>query len=253
MTIRVPYLSTAEIERETTLLLSEYEEMMSEPVKLPVPVDDITTSYLALQLGSADLHETLQIPMLREEADILGAIWMEKEIILIDESLDPRRYPRMRGRYRFSVAHEVGHWRLHRDSIVGDASQGRLLGDSARPTFICRSSERKKPIEWQADYFASCLLIPRARVFAEWREHLGRDRPLHLSDLQPTDRVLMRAEMKLRDYTPDGQSVLEDALLEEVAKPIAHRFAVSASAMRIRLEHLGLFLREEPKQQKLAL
>ena len=59
--------------------------------------------------------------------DILGAIWVDKEIILIDRSLDPKDNPSMQGRYRFSVAHEIGHWRLHRPYVAKDPSAEMLL------------------------------------------------------------------------------------------------------------------------------
>jgi hypothetical protein len=96
------------------LLLAEYEGTIGEPMKLPVPVDDITTYHLALRLGFDDLHKTLNRPMLRGQPDILGAIWVDKELVLIDQHLNPKINPSMLGRYRFSVAHEIGHWRLHR-------------------------------------------------------------------------------------------------------------------------------------------
>jgi hypothetical protein len=54
------------------MLLAEYEETVGTPVKLPIPVADITSYHLALQLGFADLHKTLGIPMLRDQPDILG-------------------------------------------------------------------------------------------------------------------------------------------------------------------------------------
>jgi hypothetical protein len=46
---------------------------------------------------------------------------------------------------------------------------------------------------------------------------------------------------------------LDDALFENVAKPIALRFGVSPVAMRIRLEKLGLLLRQAPRQSWLAV
>jgi hypothetical protein len=49
----------------------------------PVPsacLVDITTYHLALRLGFDDLHKTLNRPMLRGQPDILGAIWVEKEL-----------------------------------------------------------------------------------------------------------------------------------------------------------------------------
>jgi Zn-dependent peptidase ImmA (M78 family) len=50
---------------------------------------------------------------------------------------------------------------------------------------VCRSSERKKPVEWQADTFAAHLLMPRRLVYAEWsRFREGNDRPVVIADLR---------------------------------------------------------------------
>jgi Zn-dependent peptidase ImmA (M78 family) len=253
MTIKVRYLSEDEIEKEAQLLLAEYVETAGGPIKMPVPVEDITTYHLALRLGFADLHETLRIPMLRDQPDILGAIWVDTETVLIDGSLDPKHNPSMAGRYRFSVAHEIGHWRLHRSYVAKDANQASLFDGSSEPTVICRSSQAKEPIEWQADFFSSCLLMPRRRVHEEWKECLGRTRPLLLSDLRPNGRVMMRAQAMIYEQGRSETGAVDDALFEEVAKPIARRFGVSAPAMRIRLEKLGLLLRQAPRQSTLRV
>jgi Zn-dependent peptidase ImmA (M78 family) len=253
MTILVRYLSEEEIERDSVVLLAEYEATAGTPVKLPIPVADITTYHLALQLGFADLHETLGIPMLRDQPDILGAIWIDKEIILIDRSLDPKDNPSMQGRYRFSVAHEIGHWRLHRSYVAKDPNQAALFDAPSEPTVVCRTSRENEPIEWQANFYSSCLLMPRRRVHEEWKECLGRTRPLLLSDLQPNGHVMMRTHTLIHEQDRNEAASLDDALFENVAKPIARRFGVSPVAMRIRLEKLGLLLRQAPRQSWLAV
>lgn len=253
MTIKVRYLSEDEIERDTALLLAEYEETAGAPVGLPIPVADITTYHLALRLGFADLHQTLGIPMLRDQPDILGAIWINQEAVLIDRSLDPKDNPSMLGRYRYSVGHEIGHWRLHRSYVAKDADQISLFDTQSEPTVICRSSQAKEPIEWQADFFSSCLLMPRRRVHDEWKERLGRTRPLLLSDLRPTGQVVMRAQTLIYEQGRNESAAVDDALFESVAQPIARRFGVSPVAMRIRLERLGLLLRQPPKQTSLTV
>jgi hypothetical protein len=194
MTIKVRYLPKDEIEKAAELLLAEYAETTDAAIKFPVPVDEITTYHLALRLGFADLHETLRIPMLRDQPDILGAIWVGTETIVIDRSLDPKNNPAMSGRCRFSVAHEIGHWRLHRSYVATEANQPSLFAVADEPTVICRSSKETEPIEWQANFYASCLLMPRRWVQEEWKECLGRTCPLLLSDLRPNDRVMMRAQ-----------------------------------------------------------
>jgi Zn-dependent peptidase ImmA (M78 family) len=253
MAIKVRYLSDDEIEKEAELLLAEYSETTGAPIKFPVPIDEITTYHLALRLDFADLHEVLRIPMLRDQPDILGAIWVDTEAVLIDRSLDPKHNPSMAGRYRFSVAHEIGHWRLHRSYVAKDANQASLFDGSPEPTVICRSSEAKEPIEWQADFFSSCLLMPLRRVHDEWKECLGRTRPLLLSDLRPNGRVMMRAQTIIYEQGRSETEAVDDALFDEVAKPIARRFGVSAPAMRIRLEKLGLLLRQAPRQSSLRV
>ena len=76
--------------------------------------------------------------------------------------VNPEVYPEQLGRYRFSLGHEVGHWRLHRNVMAE-----RRLANSNQLAFICRQSDAVTvPVEWQAETFASFLLPPRGRV---WR------------------------------------------------------------------------------------
>lgn len=253
MAIKVKYLTEDEIERDAKLLLAEYEDTAGEPIKLPVPVSDITTYHLALRLGFDDLHKILNRPMLNGQPDILGAIWVDKELVLIDRRLDPKSNPSMLGRYRFSVAHEVGHWRLHRSYVAKDPDQIALFETPTEPTVICRISQENESIEWQANFFAACLLMPRRRVHDEWKECLGRTRPLLLSGLRPNGKVMMRAQSMIYEQGRNEAGAVDDALFEEVAKPIARRFCVSPQAMRLRLEKLGLLLRQAPQQASLTV
>src|SRR6266852_4554104 len=75
----------------------------------------------------------------------------------------------MQGRYRFSVGHEIAHWRLHRSYVTKDASQHR--------------------------------------VREEWKDCLGRTRPLLRSDLQPNG---------VRDYPAGGMPSVTGVLASEV-------------------------------------
>ena len=95
--------------------------------------------------------------------------------------------------------------------------------------------------------------MPRRRVHDEWKECLGRTRPLLLSDLRPNGKVMMRAQSMIYEQGRNEAGAVDDALFEEVAKPIARRFGVSAQAMRLRLEKLGLLLRQAPQQASLTV
>lgn len=73
--------------------------------------------------------------------------------------------PELRGGFGAStIAHEIGHWILHINwnEVDGSSKQQTLDLDleDIQP-FLCRSIGAQQGIEWQAQYFAGCLLMPR--------------------------------------------------------------------------------------------
>ncbi|NEQ71697.1 MAG: ImmA/IrrE family metallo-endopeptidase [Okeania sp. SIO2C9] len=81
-----------------------------------------------------------------------------------------------------TLSHEIGHWVLHinQDEADGVVKQLELdLGDYGTPNqseqpFVCRGASGSKidSIEWQAQYFAGCLLMPKS-ILEEKRQ--GKD------------------------------------------------------------------------------
>src|SRR5262245_58910044 len=125
MAIAVPFLSAKEIESAATTLLVEFGGLGNGGrLKPPVPVEQILEKHLKLTLDFDDLHEKLGVPRDGEEPDVLGALWAESGQVFIDESLDPDEHPEQEGRYRFTLAHEIGHWCLHKDYLTSPAQQG---------------------------------------------------------------------------------------------------------------------------------
>ena len=178
MTIKVKYLSQQQIERDAQDLLEAYFGESGKPIQIPVPAEDILELHLGLSLDFDDLQAVLGIP------DVLGALWADKREVFIDQSLEPEEYPEMEGRYHFSIGHEIGHWRLHRQYLTNASDQAVMFTDSEpQPTVICRTSDKKKPIEWQADYFSSCFLMPRQCVLDAWSGRFGRLKPFVYADV----------------------------------------------------------------------
>jgi len=111
----------------------------------------------------------------RIPADEKGAIAAmilptEREIIINQD------VPGLRGGYGEStLAHEIGHWELHiNHQAVGRVIERQTgkLEESFQP-FLCRNTSGVlEKMEWQAQYFASCLLMPRS-ILTEKRK--GRD------------------------------------------------------------------------------
>jgi hypothetical protein len=152
----LPFLTRHHIEAESQSLLASYGAKYGLLSKAPIPVDEILNVYLKVTLDFDDLPK-----LLRVNSDVFGATWIERQQVIIDQSLDPTNNPERIGRYNFTVAHETGHWQLHRPFLLKDINQQTLFEQEHAPTVVCRSSEAKEPIEWQADFFAACLLMPK--------------------------------------------------------------------------------------------
>lgn len=247
MTLRVPYMPDDAIERDAEALLAQYAQARDVEIKAPIPIEDIVEKHLKLRVEFDDLHERLGVPRsgIGLDPDIFGAIWLESGQIVIDESLDPEERPEREGRYRFTLAHEGGgHWRLHRPLVRPTREHGSLLIDAARPTVVCRSSQAKERVEWQADFYASCLLMPRKMVFPAWDEAFPDRKQRVLQPETPIEHPFVEIG---RDFDDD-----EDRVLDSFVRPFAEHFLVSPIAMRIRLEKLGLLHRVVPRQRLLS-
>lgn len=220
--VKVRFLSKQQIEWNADRLLAEFGERFGTVNQPPVPVEEILETHLKLTFELDNLGSRLGFP------DILGALWAPERLVAIDESLDPKEYPNKEGRYRYTMGHEIGHWEQHRHYFLPDPNQGDLFPNLPRePSVICRTSQAKEPIEWQADYFSACLLMPRQMVAAAWE----RRSSTHSS------YTFTRGTF---DHSPAAATAFE-----LVAGELARGFGVSKQAMRIRLEELNLFRRDQ--------
>lgn len=144
---KVSWLTKAEISLETDGLLNQWAIFTGQEVKPPIPVEAIAEKYLGFTLEYDNLGEILGI------SDVLGATWAEEKRMVINNSL----LDGVEGRITFTCGHEIGHWILHRKYLSDQFMLVHSLGDSDRPTIVCRLSTSKLRGEWQADYFGSCL------------------------------------------------------------------------------------------------
>jgi hypothetical protein len=256
----IPYLSEEAIERDAAALLHEYASTSGLTIEPPIPIEDIVEKHLKLGIEFDDTHQLFGVPRPGPDPDILSAIFFDDRRIVIDESLDPEENPAKEGRYRFTLGHEGGgHWRLHRHLFAKDRAQATMFGRPAAPSFICRSSKAKKREEWQADFYSSCLLMPRKLVFQAWRDRFGNDHPRGIPrkdgivDVDEIIRMLPNFGAVPVVISHSFDQACDDQLLEHIARPFAEQFLVSPIAMRIRLERLGLLHREVPRQQSLLV
>lgn len=93
-----------------------------------------------------------------EQGAIAARILPLEKLIEINENI-----PELKGGFGEStIAHEIGHWVLHIDTEkVERYIRLKQKGVDIRvKPFLCRSSNLAR-IEWQAQYFAGCLLMPQ--------------------------------------------------------------------------------------------
>lgn len=238
----VPYLTEKRIEEEAELLLGELAELGKRVTSPPVPIDDIVEMHLGLTFEINDLQQMFGV------GDVHGALWVNQGRVAIDQSLDPERYPRKLGRFRFTLGHETGHWRLHRLHYLENLSQRPLFDKhSEKPAYICRTTLRRRPVEWQADVFSANLLMPRRMVLAAWEALHGSLDPIVLANLRKDERRILDEMVARNVVVPADQADVDNALLEWCGLALAERFEVSGEAMRIRLEELGLLTRKSER------
>lgn len=219
--MKVPYLLEPAIERDAEVLLAQFCGARGVELSAPIPVEEILEQHLGLSLGFDDLHARFEVPQMGEEPDVLGALFVDRREVLINQVLDPEDHPFQEGRYRYTLGHEIGHWELHRELVSAAAGAPTLFGRAAAAPIICRRSQAREPIEWQADTYSAHLLMPRTLIVKTWRNRFGNLRP-----------QIICHEDEVRDFT----------------RPFTKQFGVSSKAVDIRLGALGLLCREAPAQ-----
>ncbi|HEX3999763.1 MAG TPA: ImmA/IrrE family metallo-endopeptidase [Pirellulales bacterium] len=214
------FMQPQEFEDEAALILAEYGRKKAPVTVPPIPIDEIVEEHFEIAVEIRDLRR--EYP----EGDVLGAIYFNDKLIAVDQSLVPDDFPAMRSRYRFTLAHELAHWRLHRHLYLRQAGQKTIAAiNSTRPDHVLRSRQYD-PKEVQANRLAACLLMPREMLKRGWHEQFGGMEPLYLDDLCRNASVAI------------GE--MDEALFEDACRPLATMFEVSPESMRYRLVEMKL-------------
>lgn len=229
LALKVPFRAHSELDHAAAELLRKYSAWKGSPVRPPIDVDEIVEGVLELDFEVLDLREVLGMP------DVLGATWLEDGLICVDESLEGKQ-----GRFAFTVAHEVGHWVLHRPIIEMEKVTLPLFAakpnEVPTPAIVCRSQASKQPAEWQADQFAARVLMPASDVRAVVRAIHG-DGPLALAGLD--------AGREAKQLVPELRAIADGVMADG-------KFTnVSNEAMSYRLLDLKLVADANAAQRRL--
>jgi Zn-dependent peptidase ImmA (M78 family) len=259
----VPWMPKKRIAAAAAGVIETYLSRNKQPVNPPVPIEDIIEKGLDLRLSYSDLKRKLDLD------DILGATYVDRKLICVDESLLRDRFE---GRLCFTFAHEAGHWVLHREHIhracrqgandafihrrrktlelkrrneIGISSNhkprpeggGAISPDIPQPSeesfIFCRIKDAKQKIEWQADYFAACLLMPEPAVKRAFYQCYGCG-PLRLYNVKSAFCGPICFDPCVENWPQ----------IAGMVKKVGAFSNVSNQAMIIRLQDLGLVKNE---------
>lgn len=220
----VPFIAKEKIEEEAFHLLAEAYKGLGIALSGPVDIETIIECYLGLSISIANL-----------DSGILGALYLADKLIEINESILPDNDKRCTGVFNFTLGHECGHYVMHAPLLAANDKN-----------VICRKKDESLDIEWQANFFASSLLMPRDPFIKAFRDRYPE------SFYRDAERLLIKcfADKKYcRKIQFKRKELSEDTILDEVFEGLAKQFAVSPRAAVIRLKYLGLLTFRENNRQ----
>ncbi|MBX3323936.1 MAG: ImmA/IrrE family metallo-endopeptidase [Phycisphaeraceae bacterium] len=196
-----PRPAAAKAERVATDTLEVCLNRLGEfEIPLPIPVEQWIEHPLGFEFGVEDLS--------RFGDGVLGGSLVYERRIVVDT-----RVASHEGRFRFTVAHELGHMLMH-------PSLGRVFLESESP-----QDPRLQHIERQADRFAAAFLMPLPLVMREL---------FHICDRNRLERRACIVEL-LCD-SPASEWLWRTRFLPAITR----RFGVSLSAAVLRFQDVRL-------------
>lgn len=231
--MKYPYIVPSEIEQAAGDLLTR---AFGSGTPVPVDLESVLFDVLAEEEELAFDDENV---LGYQDGDrVLGRMSPFQNKIEICATLrEPHSGGRLKGRYRFTVCHEIGHWILHRPlHLQSPSSRSCGLFGSEGGQFhmvslnrnIFSSDVKPPPEEVQANRFAAHLLMPKSLLRREFVRRFGRSQVV-----TERGRSVTGTAVELAHRTTRGVSSLCDA------------FEVSRQAMAIALESRG-YVKAEP-------
>lgn len=153
---------------------------------------------------------------------IRGCCDINTGTVYVDDCLEPGSH-----KFNFTLAHEIGHFLMHRKVLPSalNTDSGPLIKDIDRDLVLnqLESDNPRSLIEWQANKFASSLLLPRKtfpKAVIEAQKELGLSRNL--------GKVYLNAR-----NDPDYKHLVDNLSLI---------YRVSVSVLRIRMQELNILV-----------
>jgi len=191
--IQVPKLPYARIKQYASGFLEKYHP----GEKIPIPIEQIIDVKLGINIipipGLIDFH-------------VEAYTWSDLKNIVVDKFF----YDKQPRRYRFTLAHELGHIVLHSEIL----KSAKVNSIDAYLDFVNSiTDDERRWTEWQADCFAGLVLVPVRPLELKLRE---AQRMAASEGLPPGD-LIARGYMAdwISDFFEVSRQVIETRLVYE--------------------------------------
>jgi len=144
----VSFLSDDFIEKHSLKFLKKHHPSF----EIPIPIDDIVEKRLKIDI--------IPIPNLQRVHQIEGFISSDLREISVDQFI----MEKIPNRYRFTLAHEIGHFCLHKD--IFQSAKLRLTSEWKEFVNLLPEKDHSR-FEYQAYAFAGFVLVPTEKLQQE--------------------------------------------------------------------------------------
>lgn len=183
------YISDGELRRRADEFLEEYGQGADV---YPVDIEDIVDVILGI--------DVIPVQHLNARYEIDGSLSVDRSAIYVDEQLYPFNIPGgglapLSFRYRFTLAHELGHWYLHREIYEAAEEEIDSLADWHRVIAGMPDRDRSR-FEYQAYTFGGLVLVQEEPLAREIDQAIqwARDEKGYEVDLQREEDCIYLAE-----------------------------------------------------------
>jgi hypothetical protein len=175
------------------------------------PTDEIPVD--AEQIAEYELGFTIRrLDGIFEDTEVYACLASDLTTLFVDEQTYTHRYKDA----QFSIAHEIGHFVLHK-SFYAENRIARI--SDYRGIMDALGDETHSRMEWQAQNFAGLLLVPTAALLT----------------------LLTAARSAAKDHGFDGDVLASEAGFTYAVGWLAAQFDVATRVIEKRLEFEGLW------------
>jgi hypothetical protein len=192
------------IKNQALVFMHRYYRETGSKIKFPIELEKMA-KYLGYEICYKDLPE-----------DVNALTDMVSKQIVMSESLDTRKFPGMKGRYKFTLAHEIAHIVLHQKEYEKVYYRCKTKGDFSELQNLVQLQD----YETEAEIFAGNLILPRDLLKKEFYRRFGTQKIIVKNNMLFPARAKYYLK-ELKYLTKASNQALQIALKESFLLSVA--------------------------------